>query len=234
MTQENNGQNGQDFVRTRDMLRLARPQLNAPRLDEIKRDVLHRSARRGRPVRAPVALRRRVLWLSMFVMLVALSTSSAAAQALNWVSGGTLKKTAGIGGKTQGTSFFFGTYHMGGDSTDDAGHATYCPDDNGSTDKDSSSDGGHKSSYKSSSSKSSTPSKSGASNRITIQTGSQQGGGGSDSSENPGPCDPKDHSDSGHSSDGGDKPGYHRDGGGKDEKGGSYSGGKSSGKNGKG
>ena len=191
------------------MLRLARPQLSAPRLDEIKRDVLHRSARRGRPIRGPVALRRRVLWLSMFVMLCALMTSSAAAQALNWVSGGTLKKTAGIGGKTQGTSFLFGAYHFGGDKSDDAGKSTYCPDDNGS-DRDSSSDGSDKSSdggYKKASYSKPSGSNAGAKNQITIKSGTHTTSGGSDSSENGGPCD-REHSDSDGSSDGKDDKDY--------------------------
>jgi hypothetical protein len=219
-------QNEQHLLKqTGNLLRQARPEISAVRLDEIKRDVL---ARRGskRMTRGTAAvIRRRVLAMTLAVMLFAISTSNAAAQALNFISGGTLGKTLGVTGKTAGTQFFFGTLHFGGDGSDDAGHHTYCKDDGKGSDK-SSSDGDGKGSYgsKSSSSKSGTTS-------IRTTTSTYTGGGsqGTDHSSSDGkdPCKPRDdHSSSdGKGSDGTD----HHDGkddkygGGKDDK---YGGGK--------
>jgi hypothetical protein len=226
VTQQNNGQNRSDFVRTATRLRNARPELSELRLDEIKRDVLGRHGRsRGRRT-ALGAIQRRVLAVTLFVTLFAISTSNAAAGVLNILSGGTLGKTLGVTGNSQGTQFFFGALHFGGDKSDDAGHHTYCPHDNG-TDDGHSSDGGHNGGGKDGSSddkggkdygKSSTSAKS--SSTITIQTGTHSGGGssgGDKSSEQTGPCVPRDE----HSSDdgkGSDNNGGHDEHGGKDDK----------------
>jgi hypothetical protein len=78
--------------------------------------------------------------LTLFVMLFGISTSNAAASLMNWVSGGSLgSKTLGYGKQSTGVNFFFGSFGFGGDSSDDAGHETYCPDDKGSDDRDGSS-----------------------------------------------------------------------------------------------
>jgi hypothetical protein len=61
---------------------------------------------------------------------------------LNWVSGGSFgSKTLGYGNSSKGMQFFFGSFGFGGDSSDDAGKETYCPDDDkGSDDRDGSSE----------------------------------------------------------------------------------------------
>jgi hypothetical protein len=164
VTQDNNGQNPTDLLHTANLLRGARPRLTALRLDEVKRDVMHTQARHGRRIAVPLSLRRRLLGLTLFASLFAISTSTAAAQALNWVSAGTLGKTLGTSGTTKGTTYFFGSYNFGGDHTDDAGQETYCRDDAGSD----SSDGN----------------KSRSASKTTVTTHTNTGGGGGDSSDN--------------------------------------------------
>lgn len=140
MTHENNGQTGPDLPRTADLLRRERPKASPLRLDEIKRDVVRRSTRTREP-RVLGALRRRVMALTLFVMLFGISTSNAAASLLNWVSGGSFgSNTLGYGKQSSGMQFFFGSFGVGGHSSDDAGKETYCPDDRGSDDGDKSSD----------------------------------------------------------------------------------------------
>jgi hypothetical protein len=139
VTHENNAQNRSDLLHTADLLRGARPRISELRLDEIKQEVVRRDAARPRTLVFPLLVRRRLLGFSLFASLFAMSSTSAAAQALNLLSGGTLGKTLGVG-KTQGTSFFFGSLHMGGDSSDNASHVTYCGNDHGS-DTDHGSDG---------------------------------------------------------------------------------------------
>ena len=248
---DQNEQHRASFEQTGNLLRQARPEISAVRLDEIKRDVL---ARRGstRLTRGTIAvIRRRVLALTLFVMLFAISTSNAAAQVLNFISAGTLSKTLGVTGKTSGTQFFFGTLHFGGDHSDDAGHHTYCKDDGKGSDghstdgghhnggKDgSSSDGGGKGSYGSKGSSSKSGFTTSIHTTTTTHTGGSQGTDHS-SSDGKDPCKPRDdHSSSdGKGSDGTDHHGTdhhgtdHHDGkddkyGGKDDKSGGKSGGK--------
>jgi hypothetical protein len=139
VTHENNGQTDQNLPRTADRLRRERPTASPLRLDEIKRDVMRKTTRARQP-RLATSLRRRVMALTLFVMLFGISTSNAAASLLSWVSGGSLgSNTLGYGKQTSGMQFFFGSFSVGGDSSDDAGHETYCPDDKGSDDGDGSS-----------------------------------------------------------------------------------------------
>jgi hypothetical protein len=138
VTQENNAQNRTEFMRTADLLRQARPEITAVRLDEMKRDVLSRD-KSVRPRIGLQPLRSRALAFSLFVLLFAMSSSNAAATVLNFISGGTLGSSLGKNGFGYSTSYFFGSYHFGGDKSDDAGHETYCPDDKGSDDNDASS-----------------------------------------------------------------------------------------------
>jgi hypothetical protein len=155
-------------------------------------------ARRGstRLTRGTIAvIRRRVLALTLFVMLFAISTSNAAAQVLNFISAGTLGKTLGVTGKTSGTQFFFGTLHFGGDSSDDAGHHTYCKDDGKGSDGHSSSDGHHHNGGKGSYGSKSSLSKSGFTTSIRTTTTTHTGGSqGTDHSSSDGkdPCKPRD------------------------------------------
>jgi hypothetical protein len=140
VTHSNNGQTPSDLLHTAELLRRERPEASAVRLDEMKRDVLARP-RRSRQPRLVVSLRRRLMAVTLFVLLFGLSTSSAAASLLNWVSGGSFgSNTLGYGESSGGTQFFFGSFSFGGDSSDDAGKETYCPDDKGSDDDDGSSD----------------------------------------------------------------------------------------------
>jgi hypothetical protein len=126
-------------LQTADLLRRERPDASAVRLDEIKRDVLTKSTRSRQP-RLVASMRRKLMAVSLFVLLFGLSSSSAAASLLNWVSGGSFgSNTLGYGDTSGGTKFFFGSFGWGGDSSDDAGHETYCPDDKGSDDGDGSS-----------------------------------------------------------------------------------------------
>ena len=125
-------------MRTADLLRRARTEISAIRLDEIKRDVLSRD-QSVRPRVGLQPLRKRFLAFSLFVFLFAMSSSNAAATVLNFISGGTLGSTLGQNGFGYSTSYFFGSYHFGGDKSDDAAHHTYCKDDNGSDDNDASS-----------------------------------------------------------------------------------------------
>ena len=124
-------------MRTADLVRRSRPEVSGIRLDEIKRDVLSRG-QSARPRGGLQALRRRLLAFSLFVLLFAISTSNAAANVLNFISGGTFGSKLGTSG-TSGTNYYFGSYQFGGDKSDDAGHETYCPDDKGSDDNDASS-----------------------------------------------------------------------------------------------
>jgi hypothetical protein len=157
VTHENNGQTGPDLPRTADLLRRERPKASPLRLDEIKRDVMRRATRTRQP-RLVTSLRRRLMALTLFVLLFGMSTSNAAASFLNWMSGGSLgSNTLGYGKQSSGMQFFFGSFGVGGHSSDDAGHETYCPDDKGSDDHDGSSSDdsdGDKSSYSKSSGKS--------------------------------------------------------------------------------
>jgi hypothetical protein len=133
VTHENNAQNGPDLPRVAELLRRERPKASPVRLDEIKRDVIRRTTRARQP-RLVASLRRRVMALTLFVLLFGISTSNAAASLLKFVSGGSLgPKTLGYGNQSSGVQFFFGSFGFGGDSSDDAGEETYCPDD----DKDS-------------------------------------------------------------------------------------------------
>jgi hypothetical protein len=140
VTHENNAQNGSDLPRMAELLRQERPKASPVRLDEIKRDVIRRTTRTREP-RLITGLRRRVLALTFFVMLFAISTSNATASLLKTLSGGSLgPKTLGYGNQSSGVQFFFGAFGFGGHSSDDAGHETYCPDDDkGSDDHDASS-----------------------------------------------------------------------------------------------
>jgi hypothetical protein len=140
VTHSNNGQTPSDLLQTADLLRRERPEASAVRLDEIKRDVITRSTSSRQP-RIVTAMRRKLMALTLFVLLFSLSTSSAAASLLSWVSGGSFgSNTLGYGSQSGGTQFFFGSFGWGGDSSDDAGKETYCPDDKGSDDGDGSSD----------------------------------------------------------------------------------------------
>jgi hypothetical protein len=140
VTHSNNGQTPSDLLQTADLLRRERPEAPAVRLDEIKRDVMTRATSSRQP-RIVTAMRRKLMALTLFVLLFSLSTSSAAASLLNWVSGGSFgSNTLGYGSESGGTQFFFGSFSWGGDSSDDAGEETYCPDDKGSDDGDGSSD----------------------------------------------------------------------------------------------
>lgn len=107
--------------------------MSAIRLDEIKRDVLS-SGQSVRPRVGLQPLRKRFLAFGLFVTLFGISTSNAAAGILNFVSAGTLGKNVGNKGFSSGTQYMFGSYHWGGDKSDDAGHETYCPDDDKSSD----------------------------------------------------------------------------------------------------
>jgi hypothetical protein len=140
VTHSNNGQTPPDLLQTADVLRRERPEASPLRLDEIKRDVLQRGTRRES--RTFTSLRRRLTALTLAVMLLGISTSNAAAAVLNWVSGGSFgSKTLGYGNSSKGMQFFFGSFGFGGDSSDDAGKETYCPDDDkGSDDRDGSSE----------------------------------------------------------------------------------------------
>jgi hypothetical protein len=139
VTHSNNGQTPSDLLQTADLLRRERPEGSAVRLDEIKRDVMTRSTRSRQP-RIVTSMRRKLMALTLFVLLFGLSTSNAAASLLNWVSGGSFgSNTLGYGKGSGGTQFFFGSVGFGGDSSDDAGKETYCPDDKGSDDRDGSS-----------------------------------------------------------------------------------------------
>jgi hypothetical protein len=139
VTHRDNGQTPSDLLQTADLLRRERPEASAVRLDEIKRDVLTKSTRSRQP-RLVASMRRKLMAVTLFVLLFGLSTSSAAASLLNWVSGGSFgSNTLGYGDSSGGTKFFFGSFSFGGDSSDDAGHETYCPDDKGSDDGDGSS-----------------------------------------------------------------------------------------------
>jgi hypothetical protein len=139
VTHSNNGQTPPDLLQTADLLRRERPEPPQLRLDEIKRDVLQRGARREPWL--VTSLRGRLTALTLAVMLFGISTSNAAASLLNWVSGGSFgSKTLGYGDSSKGMQFFFGSFGFGGDSSDDAGKETYCPDDDkGSDDSDRSS-----------------------------------------------------------------------------------------------
>ena len=76
--------------------------------------------------------------VTLAIGLFGISTSNAAASLLNWASGGSFgSKSLGYGGNTSGVQFFFGSFGFGGDSSDNAGHHTYCPDDRESDRSDS-------------------------------------------------------------------------------------------------
>ena len=142
MARKNNAPTPSDLSRLAAVLRSERPQPNALKLDEIKQDVLARNARRSYS-RIGTSLRRRVMAATLAVCLFGISTSNAAASLLNWASGGSFgSSTLGYGANTQGIQFFFGSFGHGGDSSDNAGHHTYCPDDKESdhSDSDKSSD----------------------------------------------------------------------------------------------
>ena len=129
-------------MRTAELLRQSRPEITAIRRDEIKRDVLSR----GPSIHPRVGLqplRRRFLAFTLFVFLFAMSSSNAAATVLNFLSGGTLGSVLGSNGFGYGTEYFFGSYHWGGDKSDDAGHETYCPDDDKGSDDHDASSGDH-------------------------------------------------------------------------------------------
>jgi hypothetical protein len=147
MARKNNAPTPSDLSRLADVLRQERPHLSALKRDEIKRDVLGRGRRPQRGFALP-SLRRRLMAMTLAVGLFGISTSNAAASLLNWASGGSFgSKSLGYGQDNQGVQFFFGSFGFGGDSSDNAGHHTYCPDDKESdhSDSDKSSDRSDKS-----------------------------------------------------------------------------------------